>query len=60
MTILFFKFLIMYYSLINQFYPFNMFDVFSVNIFISTKDGIVEKLSLFKIKVVVIFNLMII
>ena len=50
----------MYNGLINHFYPFNVFDVFYVNIFISTEDGIDEKYLLFKIKRVVIFILLII
>ena len=33
---------------------------FSVNIFVSTEDGIAKKILLFKIKFVVIFNLLII
>ena len=33
--------------------------LFSVNIFISTEDGIAEKLVLFKIKLIVIFNLLV-
>ena len=51
----------MYNSLINHFYPFNMFDgFFCVNIFISTEGGIAEELLLFKINFVIILNPLII
>ena len=37
----------MYDCLINHIYPVNMFDVFYVDTFISTEDGIPKKLLLF-------------
>ena len=46
----------MYNCLISHFYPLNMFDVFYVNIFISTEDGIAEKLLLFKINLLLLIT----
>ena len=50
MTVLFFRFVIMYNSLINYFYPFKMFDILLWKYIYYPEDGIAEKLLLFKIK----------